>query len=87
MEAVQPKPLTCAECDGELHDQVVQVALWTERGMVVVDRVPARVCETCSEQYYDDAIVSGLRRLIASNFPERLRVGEITVPLYRLDSQ
>lgn len=87
METFQPQPVSCTQCEGELEDQVVQVALWTEQGLIVVDRVPARICGGCSEQYYDDATVSGLRRLIISNFPEQFRVGEMTVPLYRLASE
>lgn len=51
---------------------------------MVVEDVPAGVCKTCVEQFYDDDVSDALRRLAEDRFPERLAVREQVVPVFSL---
>ncbi len=72
---------TCYFCG---HGQLVEkrVTLDVRRGdrLTVVEEVPARVCDSCGEQYFSAEVSRKLDRLLAEARPDRT----IEVPVCRL---
>ncbi len=74
---------TCNVCKGNLHPQHTTFTQWYEGLLIVIENVPARVCEQCGETYYDPAIVEQIQTLIWSGAkPERV----IETDVYDLDA-
>lgn len=74
----------CESCGGTTKSDVVSLSLWTDHGLVVIEDVPAEVCDACGEQFYDDATQSRLRILASGGFARKDAVREIAVPVYSL---
>ncbi|HEU0201649.1 MAG TPA: type II toxin-antitoxin system MqsA family antitoxin [Burkholderiaceae bacterium] len=66
---------TCTNCgSADLHLSNVRSAFWQDDRLVVVEDIPALVCRTCGEQFYDDETVVALDLLRGAGFPpERAR--------------
>lgn len=77
---------TCEACGHPTLAKQVHLTLWTDRGLVVIENVPARVCESCQEQFYEEAVSSNILQLSSSGFPQSRMVREITVPVYSLEA-
>lgn len=43
----------CLRCDGNLIKRKVKVEKWVNGKLIIVENVPAFVCEKCQEKYYD----------------------------------
>ena len=54
------------------------------RRVVLVENVPAMVCDACMEQFYDDETTEALTRLTEEGFPRAEQTGEVLVPIYSL---
>lgn len=50
----------------------------------MVEDVPALVCASCSEQYYDDDVTDALRTLNEEGFPESSAEKTIQVSVFSL---
>jgi YgiT-type zinc finger domain-containing protein len=57
----------CAICHGALEEKMVTFTAWAEGQLVVIERVPALVCEACGETYYTPEVVDRVQSLIASD--------------------
>lgn len=76
---------TCAQCGSDnLHFRTVRSAFWHDERLVVVDDIPAVVCESCHEQYYDDFIAVQIDRLRGAGFPPDLAHGELRALVFSL---
>jgi YgiT-type zinc finger domain-containing protein len=75
----------CTECGGETFQDVVQMAVWTENGLVVIDEVPAIVCRDCMEQFFEEEASSAVRKLMVSGFPKSKVIRELRVPVFSLE--
>lgn len=62
----------------------VRTALWRGDRLHVVEDIPALVCHTCSDQYYDDDVSDALRQLNEAGFPAEDAVRTIEVPIFSL---
>ncbi len=60
----------------------VRAAFWHNDRLVVIEGVPALVCKTCGEQFYDDAAVLIIDRMRNKGFPSEDAVGELRVPVF-----
>lgn len=60
----------------------VRSAFWHNDRLVVIEGVPALVCNTCGEQFYDDAAVLMIDRMRNNGFPPEEAVGELRVPVF-----
>ena len=81
----QPDPQEvphCQECGGETREDVVKAAFWHDEKLIVIEEIPARVCNHCGEQLYDDQTAQRLQSLIAA--PPAKAKEEILVPVYSL---
>jgi YgiT-type zinc finger domain-containing protein len=60
----------------------VQSAFWQDGKLVVLDDVPALVCDDCGEQFYDDNVVVQLDQLRGEGFPSQQAVRQVVVPVF-----
>jgi YgiT-type zinc finger domain-containing protein len=73
----------CALCNGKVVNKFVTAENWWADSLTLIENVPAFVCESCGEQYFDaktSIILDQIRstdRLKAKRF--------ITVPVYEFD--
>jgi len=65
-----------------MHPALVRTALWYGERLVVVNGIPALVCDTCKEQYFDDTTAVRLDLLRGAGFPEDRVSGELRVPVF-----
>lgn len=75
---------TCSGCGKPTTEKIVQVTMWNGNRLVVIEDVPARICEGCQEQYYDADVGEEILRLSGEGFPKEKMVREITVPVFQL---
>ena len=56
--------MKCVTCKtGHLQPQSVAVTVDRQGGLLVVEGVPALVCDNCGERYFDDAVSARLLEL------------------------
>jgi len=54
----------CDFCsEGRLRSQQVREYYRTAKGLVVIEKVPAYVCDKCGERYYDASVAKQMRQL------------------------
>jgi YgiT-type zinc finger domain-containing protein len=76
---------SCANCGSEnVRGALVSSAFWHQGQLVVVEDIPALVCDACHEQFYDDATVVTLDLLRGEGFPSDQARGELRVPVFSL---
>lgn len=58
----------CPECHtGKIVLRKVPYIQWYEAGLLIVDHIPALVCDNCGEKSYDMQALENLHRLLWSN--------------------
>ena len=81
----KPKPKACETCGNPTREKDVDVTMWAAGGLVMIENVPARVCNYCQEQYYDEATSQKIIKLASNGFPEHHRVRQMSVSVFSLD--
>lgn len=81
----ETEALACEGCGKPTYQKLVHVTMWTEKGLVVIENVPAQVCDSCQEQYYDEETGTKILELASRGFSKERIVREITVPVFSLD--
>ncbi len=80
--------LTCSACSsGRLVPDRVKSAFWDDERLVVVEDIPALVCNTCGEQYLDDEAALQLDLMKGRGFPKEKAAREITVPVFAYNGE
>ncbi len=74
----------CPQCGKVTRSDFVKTAMWKNESMFVVEDIPARVCDSCREQFYDEEITDMLRRFTEDGAPFADLEREILVPVYKL---
>ncbi|MFN3746292.1 MAG: type II toxin-antitoxin system MqsA family antitoxin [Hyphomicrobiaceae bacterium] len=78
----------CSNCgSGSIHEARVRSAFWHGDRLVVVEEIPAIVCDDCHEQYFDDSTIVALDLLRGQGFPEESARGELRVPVFSLSDR
>ena len=73
----------CAVCSGQLHHTVTTYTQEYKGQIIVVENVPAWVCDQCGETYFDPDVVEQVQSLIWSGAaPARY----IETPVYDLNA-
>jgi len=73
----------CPECQStDTRHAQVRSAFWHDDRLVVIEDVPALVCNACGEQFYDDATVRLIDRMRQNGFPSENAVRELRVPVF-----
>ncbi len=81
----QQLPETCEQCgSANLRKDIVRSAFWHGDRLVVVEDIPALVCENCREQFYDDATVVLIDLMRGDGFPPEKAQSELNVPVFSL---
>lgn len=78
-------PGRCPTCNRPLRSDVVKTAMWRNERLVVVEDVPAQVCDNCMEQFYEEEVSDRLRDLIEGGSGAHAAVREILVPVFSYD--
>ena len=80
--------MPCPRCEGTARSARVRTAIWqADDSLVVVEDIPARVCDTCMEQFYDEDVSDALRQLMERGFPSSEAKRVITVPVFTLEGR
>ena len=83
MDAERGGPMSCTSCgSADVRRGEVRSAFWEAERLVVVEGIPAFVCQSCAEQFYDDATVVGLDLLRGGGFPTDQARAELRVPVF-----
>lgn len=83
MDLDQTQLGSCANCQSpNIRSARVRSAFWHEDRLVVVEDVPALICEKCGEQFYDDNTVVVLDLLRGDGFPLDKARAELRVPVF-----
>lgn len=83
MDAAQQLSAPCPVCEStDTRHAHVRSAFWHNDRLVVVEDVPALVCNVCGEQFYDDATVFLIDRMRQNGFPAEDAVYELRVPVF-----
>jgi YgiT-type zinc finger domain-containing protein len=77
----------CPRCNRPLVETRVKTAIWQGDRMAVVEDIPALVCGTCGEQFYDEDVSDALRQLNEDGFPLKEASRTIEVPVFTLDGR
>ena len=74
---------SCPACEStNVRSAFVRSAFWHNDRLVVIEDVPALVCNTCGEQFYDDGAVHLIDQMRANGFPAEDAVRELRVPVF-----
>lgn len=75
----------CDFClDGRLRSQQVREYYRAGKGLVVIEKVPAYVCEKCGERYYEAHVAKQMRQLARKGRQIKQR---ISFPLIRFQEK
>ena len=78
----------CNNCgSSEIHERRVKSAFWHDDRLIVVEDVPAAVCDNCHEQYFDDGTMVVLDLLRGDGFPDAKARSELRVPVFSFRDQ
>jgi len=74
----------CNICQGKLEQQITTYTQWYQGQLIVIENVPAWVCEQCGETYYDPDVVELIQSTIWSDRPP---VRVVETPVYDLSGK
>jgi YgiT-type zinc finger domain-containing protein len=78
----------CSVCGSErVREERTRSAFWHDERLVVVDKIPALLCEQCGELFYDDRVAIGLDLLRGDGFPREGATRTIEVPVFDYDER
>lgn len=76
------KQYRCPRCGGEkLSRQLIKSTFWHGERLVLVDDIPAFVCESCGERFHDEATARTLERMQGEGFAADEAKGHLHVPI------
>ncbi len=85
MNSSEQDHATCARCaSSALRATTIRSAFWEDDRLVVIEDIPAFVCQKCHEQYFDDTTVVLLDLMRGDGYPPEKALREITVPVFSL---
>ncbi len=64
-----------------------KTVVWVQDRLFIVEDIPAQVCDSCVEQFYDDETTDAIRRLTEEGFPSAELKREILVPIFSLEKR
>lgn len=80
-------PVACPRCGQPMHRATVKTAIWRDDRVFLVEDIPAQVCDSCLEQFYDEETTDALRRLTEEGFASVEPKREILVPIFSLEGR
>jgi YgiT-type zinc finger domain-containing protein len=70
----------CDFCGGTLYPKIVNLEFRVKGELIVIEEVPAEVCNRCGEKYLSAEVDAGVEQLLKSN-PKAEKT--ITVPVFK----
>ena len=83
-EAALPNCQSCGT--GKLAPDRVKTALWSGESLVIVEDIPALVCQTCGEQFYQDETAMRLDMMRGAGFSRDRAARQMTVPVFTFET-
>ena len=84
IENLRPQAsLRCRYCGCETDEGVIKAAHWTERRLIVIEDIPARLCQGCGEQFFEEEVIQKIQK--ALTYPTTKAKRQIRVPVYSLE--
>ncbi|MDJ0631385.1 MAG: type II toxin-antitoxin system MqsA family antitoxin [Rhodobacter sp.] len=81
------EPMRCTACaSGVLARQEVRSAFWQGDRLVVVEGIPALVCQSCGEQFYEDETAMKLDLMRGGSCATARAARTLTVPVFDFDA-
>ncbi len=78
----------CTQCGSRrLRRDLVKSAFWHDDSLVVVEEIPAVVCEDCGERFFDDATATILDLMHGDGFPPAQACGHLHVPVFSFSAR
>ena len=77
-------PVLCPRCDQEMRSALVKTAIWHNERLFVVEDIPAYICDSCVEQFYDPVATDILRTWTEEGFASAEATKEVLVPIFSL---
>jgi YgiT-type zinc finger domain-containing protein len=71
----------CNVCQGKLEKKLTTYTQWFEDNLIVIENVPAWVCDRCGETYYDPDVMEQIQNIVWSGQPP---VRFVEAPVYDL---
>ena len=56
--------MECFMCKGELIEKKVNYMVDLEKTIIIIKDVPAKVCDQCGEQYFDDETLQNIEKIV-----------------------
>ena len=56
--------MDCFMCKGELIEKKVNYMVDLEKTIIIIKDVPAKVCDQCGEQYFDDETSQNIEKIV-----------------------
>jgi len=73
-------PPRCKYCGFETHYNVIKAAFSTVRGLIVIEDIPAWLCDRCGEQFFEDKIPRLVKQVMTSPTIKPKR--QICIPVF-----
>ena len=86
MDETNSPRVPCPRCSQPMRSATVKSAIWRDDRLFLVEDIPAQVCDSCIEQFYDQETSDALRRLTEDGFSSVEPKREIAVPIFSLES-
>lgn len=87
MDETNSPPVPCPRCSRPMRSATVKSAIWRDDRLFLVEDIPAQVCDSCIEQFYDQETSDALRRLTEDGFSSVEPKREILVPIFSLEGR
>ena len=56
--------MECFKCKGDLIQKKINYVVNLENTIIIVKGVPAKVCNQCGEQYFDDETTENIEKIV-----------------------
>lgn len=69
----------CLACGGLTVPEKVNVERWWKGRLVIIEGVPAHVCQQCGERYFDGEVALEMDRIVQASFVPGERFIQVSV--------
>ena len=56
--------MECFKCKGNLVEKKINYVVNLENTIIIIKGVPAKVCNQCGEQYFDDETTENIEKIV-----------------------
>jgi YgiT-type zinc finger domain-containing protein len=74
----------CKYCESKTIEGMVKSALWVGGRLLAIEDIPARVCQRCKEQFYDDKTAEKMAGMEKGGFPQGTTQRDVVVMVFSL---